>query len=77
MKVEAVLNTEMVEIFHKGQVIARHCRSFFIGERTTLRDHMPPKYQHYFDSYDKEKLSKQSQKIGPNTVKWVENVFSS
>lgn len=76
MEVEAVLNTGTVEIFHKGEVIARHCRSFFSGERTTLRDHMSPKYQHYFDSYDKEKLLSKAQKIGSNTFTWVENVFS-
>lgn len=75
MKVEAVLNTKIVEIFYKGQIIARHCRNWFKGERTTLRDHMPPKYQHLFDSYDQEKLVNKAQKIGPNTVKWVEGIF--
>jgi hypothetical protein len=76
MGVEAVLDSKMVEILYKGQVIARHCRSFVKGERTTLRDHMPPRYQHLFDSYDKEKLVNKAHQIGPSTVTWVENIFS-
>lgn len=74
--VDVALDIRMVELFHKGQVIARHCRSFVKGERTTLRDHMPPRYQHFFDSYDKEKLLAKAQKVGPKTVAWVEEIFS-
>ena len=74
--VDVALDTRMVEICHKGQVIARHCRSFVKGERTTLRDHMPPRYQHYFDSYDKEKLLDKAQQVGPRTVAWIEEIFS-
>ena len=76
MQVDAVLDSKMVELFYKGQVIARHCRSLIKGERTTLRDHMPPKYQHLFDSYDKEKLVNKAQQIGPSTLIWVEGIFS-
>jgi transposase len=75
-EVEAAIDTKMVEIFHKGQIIARHCRSFFPGKETTLREHMPPKYQHYFDSYDKEKLLIKAKMIGPNVSAWVEVIFS-
>jgi transposase len=76
MEVEAALDIKMVEIFHKGQTIARHLRSYVDRERTTLRDHMPPKYQHFFDSYDKEKLLDQARKFGPETSTWVEVIFS-
>jgi transposase len=76
VEVEAVLDIRIVEILYKGEVIAKHCRSFIKGERTTLRDHMPPKYQHFFDSYDKEKLLSKAQQIGPSTFAWVEDVFS-
>jgi transposase len=76
MEVEAAFDIKMVEIFHKGQIIARHCRSFVKGERTTLRDHMPPKYQHFFDSYDKEQLLSKAQGIGSSTLTWVEVILS-
>ena len=76
MGVEAALDIRIVEIVCKGQVIARHCRSFVKGERTTVRDHMPPKYQYFFDAYDKEKMLAKAQKIGPCTYAWVEGVFS-
>lgn len=71
-EVEAAVDTRMVEIFHKGEVIARHCRSFLPGKETTLREHMPPKYQHYFDSYDEEKLLAKAKKIGPDVFAFVE-----
>jgi transposase len=76
MKVDVALDNKLLEIFFKGQVIARHCRSFVNGERTTLRDHMPPKYQHWFDSLDKDKLLDKARKVGSSTVAWVEAVFS-
>jgi transposase len=76
MEVEVALDAKVVEIFHKGKVIAKHCRCFSKGERTTLRDHMPPKYQHFFDSYDKEKLLSKAQEIGPSTLIWTEGIFS-
>ena len=37
---------------------------------------MPPKYQHYFDSYDHEKLLTKAKNIGPHMVKWVEVIFN-
>ena len=74
--VEAVLDINIVEIFRKGQVIARHCRSFVKGGRTTIREHMPPKYQHYFDSYDPQKLLTKAMNVGPQMGKWVELIFN-
>ena len=76
MEVEAALNVGTVEIFHKGQTIARHLRSHIEGEATTLRNHMPPKYQHLFDSYDREKLLDKARKIGPEMLSWTEIVLS-
>jgi len=75
MNVEVALSARTVEICHRGQVVARHCRSFLQGGRTTLRDHMPPKYQHLFDSYDKELLLNKAQQVGPHTYEWVKEVF--
>lgn len=75
-EVEATSDNKIVEIFHKGLLIAKHRRSFVIGGTTTLREHMPPKYQHYFDSYDKEKLLNRAKEMGPNVLSWVEVVFS-
>lgn len=75
-EVEAAIDIKMIEIIHKGQVIARHCRSFVKEGRTTLREHMPPKYQYYFDSYDQAKLLTKAKDVGPHTVEWVEVIFN-
>lgn len=75
-EVEVATDINMVEIFHKGQIIARHRRSFVKGERTTVRGHMPLKYQYYFDSYDREKLLSRAKNVGPHTIKWAEQIFN-
>ena len=75
-KVDAVADTKMVELFHKGQVIARHVRSYDVGGQTILREHMPPKYQHYFDSLDKDKLLVKAREIGSNFFTWVELILA-
>jgi transposase len=76
VEVEVASDANMIEVFHKGQIIARHCRSYLVDGRTTLRDHMPPKYQHYFDSYDREKLLNKTKEIGPNIYTWAKSIFS-
>jgi len=75
-KVDAVVGTKMVELFYKGQIIARHVLSFVVGGETILREHMPPNYQHYFDSLDKEKLLDRAREIGPNFITWAEVIFA-
>jgi transposase len=75
-EVEAAVDTKVVEIFLKGELIAKHCRSFLPGKLTTLWEHMPPNYQYYFDSYDKGKLLNQAKEIGPNVIAWVERIFA-
>ena len=75
-EVEAALDVNMVEVFHKGTLIAKHSRSYIAGGQTTLREHMPPKYQHYFDSYDPPKLLEKAKEVGPNMLVWAEKVFN-
>lgn len=75
-EVETAIDIHMVEIFHMGQIIARHCRSFVKGGMTTVREHMPPKYQHYFDTYDQEKLLTKAKDVGPHMTSWVEMIFN-
>ncbi len=75
-KVDAVVGTNTVELFYKGEIIARHVRSFVIGGKTILYDHMPPNYQYYFDSFDKDKLLDKAKEIGPNFIAWVEVIFA-
>lgn len=75
LKVDVTMDINTVELCHKGKVVARHVRSYLIGGRTTLAEHMPPKYRHYFESYDKEKLLIRAQGIGENIFKWAQIVF--
>ena len=74
-KVDAAMNLNTVEICYKGEVVSRHARSYVVGGRTTLAEHMPPKYRHFFESYDKEKLLIRAQDVGENVFKWVQIVF--
>ena len=75
-KVDAAADTKIVEIFFRGEIIARHRRSFTVGGITTLLEHMPEKYRAYLDSYDKEKLLMKAKDIGPNAFAWAEEVLS-
>lgn len=74
-KVNAVLTRNTIELIFKGKVVARHMRSDNFGE-TIVREHMPPNYQHYFDSLDREKLLERAKIVGPKTTKWSEAVFA-
>ena len=38
-----------VELFHKGQRVASHVRSFKKGKHTTLKEHMPKSHQRYLE----------------------------
>lgn len=75
-EVESSVDIKIVEVFHKGEIVARHRRSFIAGGQTTLREHMPPKYQHYFDSYDKEAMLNKAKKIGSNVFMWAETILA-
>lgn len=75
MKVDAAMDLNMVEICYKGEVVSRHVRSYAIGGKTTLAEHMPPQYRHFFESYDKDKLLIKAQGVGKNVFKWVQIVF--
>ena len=75
-EVEACIDINMVEIFHNGHAVAKHCRSFVKGGITTVREHMPLKYQYYFDSYDRVKLLDKAKDVGPHTSKWAEVIFN-
>jgi transposase len=75
-EVEVAVDTKMVEIFHKGRSIAQHCRSFLQGKETTTREHMPLKYQHYFDSYNKENLLGKAKEIGSDVFSWAEIILA-
>jgi transposase len=44
-KVDARFSEKTVEIFHKGQRIAAHVRSYVAGRHTTLKEHRPQKHQ--------------------------------
>lgn len=75
-EVEAAMDTKMVEIFRKGELIARHCRSYHVGGITTLLEHMPTNYQHHNDSFDKGKLLSKARDMGPNVSLWAEKIFA-
>jgi transposase len=65
-----------VEIYYKNKRITSHVRSYVKWVPTTKKEHMPPEHQKYLDQTP-SKMLKQAEKIGPNTVEVIKNIFES
>lgn len=56
-----------VEIFHKGDRIASHCRATGVRIFVTLGEHRPPAHRAYLE-WSPERFLRWAQKIGPSTT---------
>jgi transposase len=65
-EVELRVTEHLVEIFHKGNGVAVHPRSFKPGGYTTLREHMPPNHQ-FMDKINPSQLLSWAEEVGPQT----------
>jgi transposase len=65
-----------VEIFHRGQRIASHARSFKIGGYTTIDAHRPKSHQRYLE-WTPERLIRWASAIGPFTATLVDKILQS
>jgi transposase len=66
-RVDVRVSLQAIEIFHKNQRIAVHRRSAKRGAFTTTPEHRPPRHQGVVN-LDHERLLRQAEAIGPNTV---------
>jgi len=67
---------QVVEVFHKGQRVVAHVRSYVRGGYTTLPEHMPEGHRQYAE-WTPERIVQWAQTIGPDTARLVEAVVSA
>ncbi|WP_051663133.1 IS21 family transposase [Alicyclobacillus macrosporangiidus] len=70
------LTDHMVDIFHGGQCVATHVRSFTPGTYVTEPAHLHPRHQAVLN-WSPEHFLKWAESIGPNTAEFIEGVFAS
>lgn len=75
-RVELHVSNKLVEIYHKGQRVACHTRSYKIHYYNTLREHMPPAHAAVTD-HRIDKLLQEAANIGPETEKQLTSVIKS
>lgn len=73
-QLDARITTHTVELFHKGQRLASHIRSFQKGRHSTQASHRPPAHQHYGD-WSPERFLRWAAKIGPATEQVITRIL--
>jgi len=75
-EVEVRLTRHTVELFHCGQRVASHVRSFRKGGFTTLPEHMPDNHREWGE-WSPERLTRWASKTGPATAQLVQEILAS
>jgi transposase len=65
-----------VEIFHSGQRVASHPRSYKAGQYTTVNEHRPESHQRYLE-WTPERLVRWAATIGPSTAELVGRILKA
>jgi transposase len=65
-----------VEIFHRGQRVASHARSYKPGGYTTVAAHRPKSHQRYLE-WTPERLVRWASTVGPFTAALVDTILQS
>jgi transposase len=65
-----------VEIFHRGQRVASHVRSYKKGGYTTINAHRPKSHQRYLE-WTPERLVRWASTVGPFTAALVDKILQS
>jgi transposase len=73
-EVFARITSVTVEIFHRGQRIASHLKSFQRGRHTTVLEHMPKAHQKHIE-WTPSRITHWAGTIGQNTEKLVEAIL--
>lgn len=74
--VEIRITAKTVECFYKGERIASHSRSYKRYGFSTVPGHMPKAHQEHA-RYSPSHIQAWAQKIGPNTVRFIEHMMAS
>jgi transposase len=75
-KLDVRLTATTVEVFHKGERVAAHARSYVRGAYTTLREHMPPEHRKYAE-WSPSRFIHWANKTGGATAQLVERIMAA
>lgn len=75
-KADARLTATTVEVFHRGERVAAHARSYVKHGDTVLQEHMPPAHQKYA-GWTRERIIEWGAGIGPSTALLVVAIMDS
>ncbi|NOR41497.1 MAG: IS21 family transposase, partial [Gammaproteobacteria bacterium] len=73
---DARLTQQTIELFHHGQRIASHARSWLKGRYTTLNEHMPEAHRQYGE-WSPQRFYQWAEKMGPATVQVITSILTS
>ena len=76
-KVEVKYSTALVEIYHKGKLVATHPRIHRINTRSTLKEHMPKNHQYQDEKMNPGRLLNWAISISENTKEFVQKRLES
>ncbi|MFH0899945.1 MAG: IS21 family transposase [Pseudomonadota bacterium] len=75
-RVDFRLTASTLEVFHKGERVAAHARSFVEHGDTYLQEHMPPAHQKYA-GWTRDRVVQWGAEIGPSTALLVGTILES
>ena len=65
-----------IEIFHRGQRVASHGRSYAPGHHTTLNEHRPKSHQRYLE-WTPERLQRWAATVGASTAELITRILAA
>ncbi|HEX8608086.1 MAG TPA: IS21 family transposase [Pedobacter sp.] len=76
-KVNAIYDSDIVEIYYQHQRIALHKRSYKKHSYSTVKEHMPEGHQRYFEQrgWNAEYFLRQAEKMGPFTHQYIKGML--
>lgn len=74
--VDIRLTATTLEVFHRGERVAAHVRSYVAHEDTAVAEHMPPAHQKYV-GWTRERIVKWGAEIGPSAAMLAGAVMDS
>jgi len=74
-KVDVWYSKSTVEIYHKGERIATHPRSYRKGYASTLEEHMPPNHKYHQERWNPGRIINWASSIGFNTARLMKAIM--
>ncbi|HTA14236.1 MAG TPA: IS21 family transposase [Solirubrobacteraceae bacterium] len=74
-EVEARATATTVEVFHRGQRVASHARSYERARHTTIAEHMPKRHQQHAE-WSPSRFARWASTIGPKTEELVSAILA-